>query len=128
MRNSRLAACILAALTMGSAVDTGTLAAPLVCPKEAGLLKGPLVPTRDAARRIYAAVVRALKPAGWQSYRHTVVSDAGDNWQVFQWAPPVVTEDPNDPNQATVATTAGGGTFELEIKKCDGSMKAALAR
>src|SRR5476649_1531419 len=105
MRNSRLAACLLAALTMGSVADAKSPAAPLVCPKEAGVLRGPLVPTRKAARQIYAAVVRALRPAGWQSYVHTVVSDAGDNWQVFQWAPPVVTEDPNDPNQATIATT-----------------------
>jgi len=72
---------------------------------------GPIVPTPEAAREIYVAVANGrgdkLRP------EKVRVVDKGDHWSVFQYAGQFV---------------MGGGTLEMTISKCDGSIVADYAR
>ena len=86
-------------------------AVAVVCHKVPGTVAGPIVPTPEAAREIYVAVANGrgdkLRP------EKVRVVDKGDHWSVFQYAGQFV---------------MGGGTLEMTISKCDGSIVADYAR
>src|SRR5690349_11787614 len=72
--------------------------------------KGPgAVLTSNVARETYLA---AANQRGDNILGEIVVSDDGDRWSVAQRLP----------------GTRGGGTLEMEIKKCDGSISTRYSR
>ncbi|HZF34308.1 MAG TPA: hypothetical protein VE914_10940 [Candidatus Angelobacter sp.] len=83
----------------------------IVCHKVPGTVAGPIVPAPEAAREIYVAVANGrgdkLRPANVR------VVEKGDHWTVGQYQGQFV---------------MGGGTLELTISKCDGSILAYYAR
>jgi hypothetical protein len=85
------------------------------------MIPGPIVPTQDVARTIYLAVAKGrgdpIKPGNIVR-----VDDDGDHWSVLQWAEPVRLSD------GRLSVTMGGGTLEMAIAKCDGSILAHYSR
>lgn len=73
------------------------------------MIAGPFVPTAKVAREIYLAVANER---GDKILGEVVVSDDGDRWSVGQ----------------QLSGTRGGGTLDMDIKKCDGSMSAHYSR
>jgi hypothetical protein len=92
------------------------------CPTIAGMIGGPLVATPDAAHGIYIAVARSRGDPIHHANR-IVVDDEGDHWSVFQFPVRRPTVRPGE-----VVVTSGGGTLDLQINKCDGSLLAHYAR
>ncbi len=107
-RKALLAAMALICNTTASADPPPSI----VCEKVAGMIGGPIVPTQDVAKDIYLAVAKGrgapIKPG------NTVwVEDEGDHWTVFQYSGP---------------NMWGGGTLEMTIDKCNGSILAHYSR
>jgi hypothetical protein len=65
---------------------------PLDCPKTDGFIKGPYVPTKDSAAKIYLAVGHAMFPKLFAELRKKYpvvgVEDEGNKWLVEQSSPP----------------------------------------
>ena len=90
--------------------------APLACPKEPGFIGGPLVPTADAAKGIFAVVSQAILPGQPRDKYVLVATDNGTTWSVSQGLRP-----PNDKN------TFGGGGLTMQIDKCTGAISEVHA-
>jgi hypothetical protein len=126
------AVCIL----LGFAVPSFAQAVPADaeagagCPKVPGFLPGPAVPTEQAAKDIYLAVVRARFPDQKMSPEKLSVEDTGDGWSVFQPNVPIykTVRDRNGHMQELVVMTFGGGKLEMVINKCTGSMEMHFSK
>jgi hypothetical protein len=82
------------------------------CPKTAGFIGGPFVPTEDVAREIYRIMVGAIAPRSIEEYPLIVIKDQGDSW----WA-----------SQERLQPTDGfgGGQLYMYIDKCTGAISRA---
>jgi hypothetical protein len=89
----------------------------VTCNKVRGMIAGPMVPTQEVAKEIYLAVAQGrgdkVDPANLIR-----VDDDGDHWSVFQF--------PADLSSGQIVR--GGGTLEMTIAKCDGSILAHYSR
>jgi hypothetical protein len=91
-------------------------AATPTCVKVEGMISGPIVSSPQAAREIYEAIARARGDKILQTNK-IVVQDDGEHWSVFQY--------PANPAGKAVL---GGGTLDMEINKCDASIRAHYDR
>ena len=82
-----------------------------VCRHQDGLIDGPVVPTAEVARGIFAAVARPLQSEAAASGYVLTIADQGVAWVVYQALP-------NPPG----VTTMGGGGLEMRIDKCTGAI------
>jgi hypothetical protein len=98
-------------LTMASVAQP----AAMECKKVPGMIAGPMVPTPDVAREIYLAVAKGRRDEILLS-NVIKVHDDGERWSVLQ-----VPAQPKGGER-------GGGTLEMTIGKCDGSILAHYSR
>jgi hypothetical protein len=81
---------------------------------------GPVVPTADAAREMYKTIARIrhdiIKPSS-----DILVNDKGDHWEVYQYPKHTDVDVQTVNGIEAVRVVTGGGTLDLEIKKCDAS-------
>jgi hypothetical protein len=91
--------------------------AALKCDKLPGMIEGPFVPTPKVAIEIYMAVANGR---GDKLLPENVikVDDDGDHWSVFQ----------SRANLPPGQVMYGGGTLDMNITKCDGSISAHYSR
>lgn len=82
-----------------------------VCPHHDGLIDGPVVPTAEVARGIFAAVAKPLQSEQAASKYVLTIADQGADWAVYQALP-------KPPGTITV----GGGGLEMRIDKCTGAI------
>jgi|SRR5688572_24256452 len=82
------------------------------CPKTAGFIGGPFVPTEDVAREIYKIMANTIAPRSIEEYPVIVIVDEGDHW----WA-----------SQAGLQPKEGfgGGQLYMRIDKCSGAISRA---
>ncbi len=100
---------------------SGAVAEPIYCPKVAGLIAGPYVPTATTARRIFLAIRDAVAaPIHKTKYDLIHIEDSGKTWTVYE------TRKADEPvyeihgKTETFKVTGGGGGLGLEIDKCTG--------
>jgi len=83
---------ILAVASIASSAVAETPQPTPDCPKADGMAKGPYVPTKDAAGKIYLIVGQAMFPKMFPGLRKKYpivgVEDDGDKWLVGQSSPP----------------------------------------
>jgi hypothetical protein len=84
----------------------------VTCPKTAGFIAGPFVPTEDAAREIYKIMVGTIAPRSVEEFPLIVVKDRGDYWWASQASP-------------QPAEGFGGGQLYMRIDKCTGAISRA---
>jgi len=106
-----IAASIFVCLTMVSADPS-----EISCKKVPGMIAGPIVPTLEVAKAIYLTVAQG-RGDKVDSGNVIMVKDDGDEWSVFQ-----VPADSSGP------IVRGGGTLEMTVDKCDGSILAHYSR
>ena len=96
--------------------------AGVVCPKAAGYIAGPFVPTEEVARKIYLAVAAQYRPESHlREFSIIAVEDEGASWVVTETSRPrkVI------PNPGTVVERFGGGMLRMRIDKCTGAISDA---
>jgi len=76
------------------------------------MIAGPMVPTADVAREIYLAVAKGQQNEILPS-QSILVRDDGDRWAVFR---------------PLGQGRRGGGTLDMTIDKCDGSILVHYSR
>jgi hypothetical protein len=111
MYKRKAAALAIAGFCLGR-ISYAEPAADIQCKRVPGMIAEPIVPTADAAQKIYLAIVEARGDKLLASPR---VKDDGDHWSVFQL-----------PNQNPLVR--GGGMLEITISKCDASVLAHYSR
>jgi hypothetical protein len=84
----------------------------LNCPKTAGFINGPFVPTESVAREIYKVMLPSLAPLNVEKYPSIIVKDEGDHWWVSQEA-------------SRPEPGYGGGQLYMNIDKCTGAISRA---
>jgi hypothetical protein len=97
------------------------------CKQPDGYAIGLVVPTPDAAKRVYEAVATGRYDQ-IKSSNDILVNDRGDHWEVFQYPKKAPSFERHSDGSETVTVVAGGGTLELEITKCDGRIIGSYAR
>ena len=102
------------------------------CRKEPGYLEGPLVPTKLAAKEIYVAIARSLDPSGWRKHSEVFVLDEGNYWGVGQHdpvkKPSKAVKDENGVDADQITISSGGGAIEMQINKCNASVRTSYSR
>jgi hypothetical protein len=88
---------------------------------------GPIVPTADAARMLYKTIA-GIRHDPIKPENDIVVRDKGDYWEVGQYPKHLNGPVTNADGTVTYEVVAGGGTLELEIKKCDATTVGNYAR
>jgi hypothetical protein len=107
---------------------------PIDCPKTDGFIKGPYVPTKDSAAKIYLAVGHAMFPKLFAELRKKYpvvgVEDEGNKWLVRQSSPPPEKSSYVDKQgNQFIVVSAGGGMLHMSIDKCTGAISdMAFAR
>ncbi|MEP7006581.1 MAG: hypothetical protein ABI810_11405 [Sphingomonas bacterium] len=104
-------ALLLLALQIIVMAPTASGPAP-VCRHQDGLIDGPVVPTAEVARGIFAAVAKPLQSEQAASKYVLTIADQGAAWAVHQALP-------NTPGMITM----GGGGIEMRIDKCTGAIR-----
>jgi hypothetical protein len=82
------------------------------CPKTAGFVGGPFVPTEDVAREIYKIMASTIAPRSTEEFPVIIIRDQGDHWFASQ-----------DRVQPTEGF--GGGQLYMRIDKCTGAISRA---
>ena len=85
---------------------------PPVCRHQDGLIDGPVVPTAEVARGIFAAVAKPLQSEQAASGYVLTIADVGVAWGVSQALPA-----PTDGS-----AIRGGGGLTMRIDKCTGAI------
>ena len=104
---SMLAVVLLIAMQADSRAET-----TVSCPKAAGFIGGPFVPTEDVAREIYKIMVDTIAPGSTEEFPLIIIRDEGDHWFASQDRP-LPTDD------------YGGGQLYMRIDKCTGAISRA---
>jgi hypothetical protein len=120
-------AAILATTVMAGSAGAETAQHAPDCPKEEGRIKGPYVPTKDAAAKIYLAVGQAMSPKAFPALRKKYpivdVEDDGDKWQMGQSSHSSKPRGYKDKQgNEFIVVTAGGGMLNMSIDKCTGAI------
>jgi hypothetical protein len=102
-----LAAVLLIAMQADSRAET-----TVSCPKTAGFIGGPFVPTEDVAREIYKVMVSTVAPRSTEEFPVIVIEDQGDHW--------LASQDRLQPTEGF-----GGGQLYMRIDKCTGAISHA---
>lgn len=119
--------------TVGSqSTDAAPLSSAVVdCPSGGGFGSQPVVPTALIAKKIYSAIAPIAHARIIQSKRHFLsASDEGDHWTVSSESSEAgasITAKTHDDSE-TITVQSGGGTLEMEIRKCDGAVKMYFSR
>jgi hypothetical protein len=122
---------IVSALFVLCLLNISSVEASPICSKEPGFIAGPVVPTERAAKEIYIAIARSLFPRTWRKYPIIFVLDEGETWGVGQrnvHIPDKTFKDKNGMEMERVTIQHGGGALEMEISKCDASVKLSFSR
>ena len=83
-----------------------------VCRHQDGMIDGPVVPTAEVARGIFAAVAKPLQSEQTASAYVLTIADVGVAWGVSQALPA-----PTDGS-----AIRGGGGLTMRIDKCTGAI------
>ena len=110
--------CACVALPASAEVDSPQDSNAVHCPKAQGMIRGPVVKTKQAAFMIFKAVELDIAPKLLEKYPVFVGEDEGDSWLVFQTSPPSSVP----PKPGEIIVSAGGGMLSMRISKCDGAI------
>lgn len=115
-------ACLSFPLAIAAQTHSSHAEDALLCTRTDGMIPGPLVSDKVAARKIFEAISENLQDT--KKYRDIRVSDEGATWVVvgFEQAPRPV---PPPKGYESVEITTGGGGLTLRIDKCTGAVTEA---
>jgi len=117
---------LVAAIVLAATFVQAEPASPETCTTADGTTYRPFVATAQAAREIYTAIVHSrgdkIKPGN-----KILVNDDGSYWTVFQY-PARLPPERVVGGMVMVTVVAGGGTLEMTINKCNGSLTAHYSR
>ena len=117
---------VVLAIAASSMAATTTQALAQESPKAACEKQYAIVPTEQVAREIYEAVARGRGDVIKRANK-IMVEDGNDHWEVFQY-PKHLPAAQTVHGVTTVTVVQGGGTLEMKINKCDGSVLAHYSR
>jgi hypothetical protein len=121
------ASALIAVTVLGSIISVHAEQTPsFICAKADGMIQGPIIATAQTAREIYRIVAHSRRDKIKRA-NEVRVNDDGSYWSVFQY-PAHLPSDRVVNGLEMVHVVAGGGTLEMTINKCDGSLTVNYSR